>query len=134
MIKIFNILMGILQILFSVGLIGFWIYFFKVENRNPERTEIYLGYERSFPVPDLLWITPSLIISAIGNLMGDRVGIFFSIISGSALVFLGLLDISFNAQQGGYTTNKSDTIMNLTINLLCVIIGPIFIIYGWWNF
>lgn len=129
-----NIIIAILQILFSVGLIGFWIYFFKVENRNPERTEIFLGYERSFPVPDLFWITPSLIISAIGNLMGERVGIFFSIISGSALVFLGLLDISFNAQHGGYTTNKSDTIMNLTINLLCVIIGPIFIIYGWWNF
>lgn len=129
-----NIIIAILQILFSVGLIGFWIYFFKVENRNPERTEIYLGYERSFTVPDLFWITPSLIISAIGNLMGERFGIFFSIISGSALVFLGLLDISFNAQQGGYTTNKSDTIMNLTINLLCVIIGPIFIIYGWLNF
>lgn len=129
-----HIIIAILQILFSVGLIGFWIYFFKVENRNPERTEIFLGYERSFPVPDLFWITPSLIISAIGILMGERFGIFFSIISGSALVFLGLLDISFNAQQGGYTTNKSDTIMNLTINLLCVIIGPIFIIYGWLNF
>lgn len=129
-----NIIIAILQILFSVGLIGFWIYFFKVENRNPERTEIFFGYERSFPVPDLFWITPSLIISAIGILMGERFGIFFSIISGSALVFLGLVDISFNAQQGGYTTNKSDTIMNLTINLLCVIIGPIFIIYGWLNF
>jgi hypothetical protein len=126
-----DIIIAILQILLALGFIGFWIYFFAVENRNPENTEVYLAFERSFPVPDLLWITPCLIISALGLIMNQAFGVFFTIISGSSLIFLGLLDISFNIQNGGYKGSISDTIMNLFINLICVILGPIFVIYAW---
>jgi len=129
-----DIIIAILQILLALGFIGFWIYFFAVENRNPENTEVYLAFERSFPVPDLLWIMPCLIVSAIGILMNQPFGIFFTIISGSALIFLGLLDISFNIQNEGYKKSISDTIMNLFINLICVILGPIFLIYAWTMF
>ncbi|TXT60111.1 MAG: conserved membrane protein of unknown function [Promethearchaeota archaeon] len=121
----------VLQILLAVGFIGFWTYFFIVENRNPERSEIYLAFERSFPVPDLGWITPCLIISAIGLLTNQSYGVFFTIISGSSLIFLGLLDISFNIQNEGYKKSISDTIMNLVINLICIILGPIFLLYAW---
>ncbi|MBD3196396.1 MAG: hypothetical protein GF317_15160 [Candidatus Lokiarchaeota archaeon] len=126
-----NIIIAILQILLGIGFVGFWIFFFLVENKNPENTELYLAFERSFPIPDLGWITPSLFISAAGLLFNEVYGIFFCIISGSALVFLGLLDISFNVQNGGYKKSLSDTLMNLAINLICVIMGPIFLYYGW---
>lgn len=123
-----------LQIFLAVGFIAVWIYLFKYELNNPERSEVYRAFEKSFPIPDLCWITPVLIVSAIGLLLNERFGIFFTIIAGSSLIFLGLLDISYNLQQGGYTTNKMDTIFNLTINLICVIFGPIFLIVGWLNF
>ena len=110
-------LIAIAQIIFAIGFIVVWIYLFKVEFKNPKRSEVYLGFEKSFPLADLGWIVPTLLISAIGLLMGEKFGYLFSIIAGSSLVFLGLLDISFNLQQGGYTTNKSDTIFNLFINL-----------------
>lgn len=125
-----NIVLGVFQILIAIGFIGFWIYFFVIENKNPENSEVYLSFERSFPVPDLGFVTPTLFISAIGLLMNEPFGIFFTIVSGSALLFLGLLDISFNIQNGGYTKGISDTIMNLVINLVCVIFGPIFLIHG----
>ncbi|MHA1652251.1 MAG: hypothetical protein ACTSYB_18870 [Candidatus Helarchaeota archaeon] len=123
-----------LQIFLAVGFIAVWIYLFKYELNNPERSEVYRAFEKSFPIPDLCWITPVLIVSAIGLLLNERFGIFFTIVAGSSLIFLGLLDISYNLQQGGYTTNKMDTIFNLTINLICVIFGPIFLIVGWLNF
>ncbi|MHA1718413.1 MAG: hypothetical protein ACTSWX_06180 [Promethearchaeota archaeon] len=126
-----NTLIAIFEILIAVGLIGFWIYFFLIENKNPEKSDVYFGFERSFPIPDLGWATPSLIIAAIGLLLEQRFGIFFTITSGSALLFLGLLDISFNARNGGYTTNIGDTIMNIFINLVCVIFGPLFMIFAW---
>lgn len=128
-----NILLAVFQILFGIGIIGFWIFFFLVETKNPERSEVYFGFEKSFPIPDLLWLTPCLFISAFGLLTEQRFGVFFSITAGSALLFLGLLDISFNVKNGGYTTNTLDTIMNLAMNLLCVIFGPIFMICGWLN-
>ncbi|MEJ2249155.1 MAG: hypothetical protein P8Y70_08510 [Candidatus Lokiarchaeota archaeon] len=125
-----NIILAIFQILIAVGFLGFWIYFFIVENNDPKNSETYLAFERSFPVPDLGFVTPCLIVSAIGLISNQNYGIFFTIVSGSALLFLGLLDISFNIQNGGYTKSLSDTIMNLFINLVCVIFGPIFLIYG----
>ena len=133
-LSMMEIVVAILQIIIAIGIIGFWLYFFKFENKNPERTAVYLGFERSFPVADLGWITPLLIISAVGLFLEEPFGIFFTVMSGSALVFLGLLDISFNLQQGGYKGKESDIILNLTINLICVIMGPLFLIYGWMNF
>lgn len=127
-------LLAVFQILLAVGFVGFWIYFFRVENRNPARDAVYLGFERSFPVPDLCWATPCLVISAVGLLTGQRYGVFWTGLAGSALLFLGLLDISFNLRHGGYTTNKADAVTNVIINAVCVIFGPVFVWFAWIHF
>ena len=127
-------LIALAELIFGIGFIIVWIYLYKYELNNPKRSEVYRAFEKSFPLPDLCWLTPMLFISAIGLFLGERFGIFFSIIAGSSLIFLGLLDISFNLQQGGYTNNKTDTIFNLFINLVCVIFGPILLVFGWLNF
>ncbi|MBD3230189.1 MAG: hypothetical protein GF329_18570 [Candidatus Lokiarchaeota archaeon] len=125
-----NIIISILQIGLAIGFVLFWTYFFLVENKKTEHSEIYLAFERSFPLPDLGWITPTLIISAIGNISGQTYGIFFSIVSGGSLIFLGLLDLSFNAQQH-QIKRKSDLLSSLAINIICLIFGIIFLVYGW---
>ncbi len=107
---------------------GFWIYFFLVENKKPDKSEVYLAYERSFPIPDLVWLTPGLIVSAIGVLLGQLFGYILTIAVSGGLIFLGLVDISFNAQNKQYTSNLGDAIMNIFINLACIIMGPVFII------
>ncbi|MHA1196398.1 MAG: hypothetical protein ACTSRH_10430 [Promethearchaeota archaeon] len=116
-------ILAIFQLIGAVGIVGFWIYFFLVENKNPDNSEVYLAFERSFPVPDLLWLTPILIVAAMGLIFGGWHGIFFTIAAGSALIFLGLLDISFNIQQGGYKKKISDAIMNFIINGFCIALG-----------
>jgi len=126
-----DLIIAILEILLGIGFIAFWGYFFAVELKNPENTEVYLAFEKSFPLPDLGLITPCLFISAIGMLLNQPFGIFFAIVAGGALTFLGLLDISFNLQNGGYTKSLSDTVMNLFINLVCVIFGPVLLFYSW---
>lgn len=125
------LIIAILEILLAIGFIGFWTYFFAVELKNPKNTEVYLAFEKSFPVPDLGLICPCLFISAVGLLLDQPFGIFFAVVAGGALLFLGLLDISFNIQNEGYTKNLSDTIMNLFINLVCLIFGIVLLIYAW---
>ncbi len=129
-----SVLIASLELFLAIGFIVVWIYLIKFELNNPERSEIYRAFEKSFPLPDLCWITPTLVISAVGLLLNERFGIFCSIVAGGALVFLGLLDISFNLQQGGYTGKKMDTIFNLIINGICIVFGPILLIFGWLNF
>ncbi|MHA1618843.1 MAG: hypothetical protein ACTSVZ_06135 [Promethearchaeota archaeon] len=124
------ILIASIEIFIAVGIIGFWVYFFLVENHNPENTPIYLAFERSFPLPDLGFLTPALIIGAVGLLTEKPIGIVFTIAAGGALIFLILLDISFNAKNGGYTTKPMDTVINLVINGVSLVMGSFLILFG----
>ncbi|MFX1316522.1 MAG: hypothetical protein ACFE9T_11700 [Promethearchaeota archaeon] len=128
-----SIVIVIFQIIFIVGFVAFWIYFFLVENKNPERTEVYLVFEKSFILADLVFATPALILSVFGILTDQKFGYFFSVIAGSALIFLFLMDLCFNLQQGTYKKRDSSTLLEMGINIMCVIFGPLFIIYGWFN-
>jgi hypothetical protein len=51
---------------------------------------------------------------------------------GASLIFLGLLDISFNIQHGIYLTGVAEGIMNILINLLCFG-GGIFLVLIIWK-
>ena len=121
---------AISEFIIAGGLILFWIYFFKVENRNPKNSSEYLAFERSFPIPDLVWLTPALIISGITVIQNSKIGIILTIAVGGSLLFLGLLDTSFNFQNEGYTKSIVDTIMNLSINVICIGMGIVFLIVG----
>lgn len=125
-----GIIIAILQIIFGFGMIGFWIYFLIFENKDPEKTEVYLVFERSFIIADVFWITPCLFISALGLITGKGYWVFYSIAAGSAILFLFLLDFSFNIQQGTYKRITSDNILEICVNILCMISAPLFMIYG----
>jgi hypothetical protein len=114
-----NVLIGVLQIIFGIGIIGFWIYFLVVENKDPEKTEVYLVFERSFILPDIGWAAPCLFISATGLLTNQGYWVFFSIAGGSAILFLFLLDFSFNIQQGNYKKGKlKENLLEIIVNIL----------------
>jgi hypothetical protein len=129
-----NVLIGVLQIIFGIGIIGFWIYFLVVENKDPEKTEVYLVFERSFILPDIGWAAPCLFISATGLLTNQGYWVFFSIAGGSAILFLFLLDFSFNIQQGNYKKGKlKENLLEIIVNILCVIFGPLFMVLGFFG-
>lgn len=129
-----EILIAILQIAFGIGVIGFWIYFLLVENKDPQKTEVYLVFERSFILPDIGWIAPCMFISAYGLIASQGYWIFFSIAGGSAIVFLFLLDFSFNIQQKTYSKQKrKENIVEILVNIFSLIAGPLFMIYGFLN-
>ncbi|MHA1379785.1 MAG: hypothetical protein ACTSRG_15550 [Candidatus Helarchaeota archaeon] len=129
-----NIIVAILQLIMSAGLIIFWINFLKVEKNNPDNSEIYLAHELSFPLPDLGLIAPTLIISAIGLLINNSIGIYFSLVSGGALMFLGLIDLAFNLKNGDLMKTKSDLITSYAIVILVFTMAIINLIYGWIEF
>lgn len=123
----------VLQLVLALGFIGFWIMFF-AENACPQKTvecERFLAFEKSFPVPDLGYIVPLLIVGAIGLMKGKRYGILASLLAGSALIFLGLLDVSFNLQNGRYTVDLVEGLMNVLINTVCLVFGPVLIWQMW---
>jgi len=129
-----GIILAILQIIFAVGLIGIWIYFFLVEFKDPNKEECYIKHERSFPLPDIGLIAVSLFVAAIGLLTNQRFGIFFTIVAGGALMFLGLIDFSFNLQNKRFTTKDADAYLSIFIVVVVLFLGILCLTFGFFNF
>jgi len=113
---------AILELLTGVGLILFWIGFFTIglAPKNPPKG--YMEYEHSFPLPDGL-LSILLLAAGILLLLNNPLGSHLSLIAAGALVFLGVLDFSFNIQNGVYKISKSDLILNAFLNIWCVGFG-----------
>lgn len=115
-------LIASLEIVTAVGLVLFWIAFFTVGLAPENAPACYFAYEHSFPLPD--GMLAALLLAAGILLTKNRPwGVKLSLAAGGALVFLGLLDFSFNIQNGVYLTSTIDLILNVFINIWCVGFG-----------
>jgi len=115
-------LIASLEIVTGVGLILFWAAFFAVGLAPENATPCYFAYERSFPLPDGI-LAVALLTAGILLMRSNPAGRVLSLICGGALIFLGLLDFSFNLQNGIYTASIIDLVLNAFINLWCVGFG-----------
>jgi len=111
-----------LEIVTGVGLVLFWVAFFTVGLAPDNVPPCYFAYEHSFPLPDGVL---AILLLVAGTLLlrlrpGGRE---LSLIAAGALVFLGLLDFSFNLQNGVYLTSTIDLVLNAFINVWCVGFG-----------
>ncbi|MCK4357937.1 MAG: hypothetical protein KAW92_04215 [Candidatus Cloacimonetes bacterium] len=128
-------IIAILEIFIALGIVSFWVAFFTTDMVNISDShlkEIYLAFEHSFTIPDLL-LAISLIIGGIGLLLYKFFGILFSLMGGASLIFLGLLDTSFNIQNGIYLIGVGEAILNVLINLMCFVFGIFLILTLWKN-
>ena len=115
-------LIASLEIVTGVGLILFWIAFFTVGLAPDMAPPCYFAYEHSFPLPDGI-LAILLLIAGILLMRSRPAGRPLSLIYAGALVFLGLLDFSFNLQNGIYLTSIVDLVLNAFINLWCAGFG-----------
>jgi hypothetical protein len=113
---------AILELLTGAGLILFWILFFTVGLAPKNPPPGYFAYERSFPLPDGL-LSILMLVTGTLLMLNNPLGIHLSLIAAGALVFLGVLDFSFNIQNGLYKTSKLDLVLNAFINVWCVGLG-----------
>jgi len=128
-------IIAVIELALAVGIISFWITFFSTDLVNisdPHLKEIYLAFERAFLIPDM-YLSLILIMGGIGLLRKMSYGFLFSLLGGASLIFLALLDISFNVQHGIYLIGIGEAVLNVFINLLCLGVGIILIITIWKN-
>ena len=125
---------AVMELAVAFGIIAFWVVFFSTDMVNIEDSrlkEIYVAFESAFPVADF-YLVMMLIIGGLGLLRKKIYGTVFSIMAGAALIFLGLLDASFNTQQGIYSLGAGEAAMNIFINTLCIGFG-IYLVRAVWK-
>jgi hypothetical protein len=110
------------ELLTALGLVFFWIGFFTIGLAPESPPQCYFAYERSFPLPDLI-LAAALFISSRLLFKRKPSGRSLSLLCAGALMFLGILDLSFNIQNGIYSLSMLDLVLNAFINLWCVAFG-----------
>jgi len=111
-----------LQIATGAGLVLFWALFFLVGLAPKDAPPCYSAFEHAFPVPDLL-LAAALIASSILLLSGNPAGLVLSHACAGALLFLGVLDITFNIQNMFARQTWKERFFSAFINLWCVGFG-----------
>lgn len=120
-------LISSLEIVTAVGLILFWVAFFTVGLAPDNAPPCYLAYEHAFPLPDVL-LAALLLAAGILFMQGRKWGVPLSVAAGGGLMFLGILDFSFNLQNGVYMASPLDLVLNAFINIWCAVFGLALII------
>jgi hypothetical protein len=109
-------LVSILQIATALGIAVFWSAFFLWDLAPENSPECYLPFERAFPLADIL-LAAALLAAGVAGWKGMSVSRVLSLICAGALIFLALVDFSFNVQNGIYVSSMQDLILNGFINL-----------------
>lgn len=110
-----------LQIATGVGLLLFWLAFFTVGLAPANPPPGYFQFEHSFTVPDII-LAIGLIVAGM-RAAADRTMHTLSLVCAGAMIFLGMLDVSFNVQNGMYTHGLVDAALALAINVWCIGFG-----------
>jgi hypothetical protein len=116
----------------SIFIIYYWIDFFFRKGVQVIQEEGYIKFEKAFPVADM-WITSCAFLGAIGLLTEQNYGLLFSLLSASSMIFLALMDITFNLENNLYHLIRYSNQMKLELagNLWFLTVGVILIIYIW---
>ena len=95
------IALSILLICTAICCIYYWIDFYAKGSVQVINEDWYIKFHKAFTIADL-WMAVSAIIGAIGLLLGQTYGFIFALIAAASLIFLGLMDVTFNIQNNLY--------------------------------
>ena len=120
-----------LLVVTALGTVAYWVAFFAAgETLHSADSTVYLAFERAFPAADA-WMAATAATAAVGLRRGRGWAVPAGIAAGSALVFLGLLDVLFDLEQGLYATWNVATSVEIVINVFCLTVGPFLLRYFW---
>jgi hypothetical protein len=127
-----EIVISVLLIGTAAGVIYYWADFYIRGAVHVVKEDWYIKFQRAFPPADL-WMAACSIIGAIGLLTGQTYGLLFTLLAASSLIFLALMDITFNIQNNLYSLIAASSQMRfeLVINIWTLVLGVILVVYLW---
>ncbi|RJP71126.1 MAG: hypothetical protein C4532_08250 [Candidatus Abyssobacteria bacterium SURF_17] len=126
------IVLAIILIVFALGTVAFWVEVFTSGTLATSDNPCYMEHERSFPAADGYMVLCAL-TAAVGIFRRRSWALLFGLLTGSAIIFLGLMDTLYSLQQGIFATLSMAAAESLFICGVCLILGPVTIAYIWRN-
>lgn len=127
-------LFPLLMAITAIGTVVYWVDFFLIDKAVKARTDqIYLAFESSFPLPDC-WMAACLALAVIGFYQQKiRQWIFFGLMGTASMIFLSLIDVHFNINQGHYAliAQNPTQVIEAFINIWLLVLGSFLIRHFW---
>lgn len=127
------IAMGIFAV---VAVILYWAAWFLapsvVQSRQPSAPDyaIYVAFEQAFPLADA-WLALASLVGVIGLLRRRAWGFLFMLLSGSAAIFLGLMDLLYDLEHRMFVPLTQEAAVELAIVVLLLLLGPVVVGLSW---
>jgi hypothetical protein len=116
-----------------VATIAYWVVWFGV-NREllaSARTESYYAFENSFPAADA-WMTFVGLAAAVALIRRRASALLWSIAAGTTSIYLGLLDVLFDLENGIYRApDTGGVVVEIIINVLTLTMGLVVLLWAW---
>lgn len=116
----------------AVGTLLYWLDFFLSGRVHVRDDPVYLAFERAFPLADA-WMAACALAGAIGLARRRPWGFLFALLAASAQVFLALMDVLFNLNEGNYAIASGAMTFELLINVVLIVGAPWLITWLWRN-
>lgn len=128
-----TIILSILLIITAIVTLYYWADFFLKGAVHVIEEEWYKRFEKSFPIADLWGLVICSLFGAVGLLTEQSYGPFFALLAAGSMIFLALLDITFNIQNDMYRfiPTSKEMLFELVINLWTLCLGTALIVYLW---
>jgi hypothetical protein len=107
---------SVLLLLTAVGVIYYWADFYIRGGVHVVEEDWYIRFEKAFPPADI-WMSVCAIIGAVGLLTHQSYSLLFALLSAASLIFLALMDITFNVQNNLYRLVASSSEMKFELFL-----------------
>lgn len=118
-----------------VALVAYWIVWFFVDRASLASmdTPAYYAFENSFPAADG-WLALACLVGAWSLHERKATALLWLGVGGSSAVYLGLIDVLFDLENGVYRAPKGDwgaVAAEIGINVYSLGLGAWTIWYGW---
>ena len=116
----------------AVGTLLYWLDFFTTSRGRVRADPVYLAFERAFPLADA-WMAACALAGAIGLARRRPWGLLFGLLAASSQMFLALMDVLFNLNEGNYSIASGAMTFEILINVVLLVGAPWLITWLWWN-
>ncbi len=125
-------ILGFLLILGAIVTAVYWWSYFSGGEVMTSTERWYTAFESAFPVADG-WMALCMAVSGAGLIVGRAWARPAGLLAGSALIYLALMDITFNAENGLYALAATSEAMKaeIAINVSSALLGIWTILACW---
>ncbi len=113
--------------------LAYWLVWFGIDRDilASAHSDVYYAFENSFPVADA-WMVATGSAAGLALVRRRASALLWLIAAGATSIYLGLLDVLFDLENGIYgSPDSGGVIVEIAINVLSLAFGAVVIIWAW---